>query len=95
MLRNPGILAILLALSGCGTPMQGAPSPAVTAPPTCTPQPFALPDGRSVQRTCRVYRGCTTFAVNVPPGARSSALPFFVMADGRPTSQYPGVGNCL
>lgn len=93
--RGPGLLAVAVVLSGCAAPIQGTPPPDMAAPATCAPGAFTLADGRSVQRTCNAYRGCMTFAVDVPPGARSSALPFFVMPDGRPTSQYPGVGNCL
>lgn len=97
MIRIPIILTVGMALQGCETPARGTGAPAVNPPAAsaCTPGPFTLADGRRIERTCAVYRGCTTYTARAPRGARSTALPFFVMRDGRPTSQYPGPENCL
>jgi len=101
MNRILGSLMTTLALAGCETPVQGtnSPAPTATAPaPTaqiCQTAPLTVAGGQQVQPLCKTYKQCSLFSPVIPSGARTSALPFFVMSNGMPTSQYPGPGNCL
>jgi len=99
MVRSLGFAAVAIALSACATPTPDAPPPRSTAAQpaqgACGLPPLTLADGRRVQPTCSTYRQCTLFKPVAPPGSRTTGLPFFVMANGRPTSEYPGPGNCL